>query len=94
MKGAIRVAIVVSVLLAAVSYAGDYISVRYRMAKGRDTLLSVTIETHYAIHKKDGKTEYDFAPDQTQVCVRSLFPHFGYQPCWYVNRPTQRQIDI
>jgi hypothetical protein len=93
MKRAV-VSILVAVALLAASYAGDYLSVRYRMAKGPDPLSAVTIDTYYAIHKKDGETEYDFASPQTQVCVRSLFPHFGYEPCWYVNRHTQNRIDI
>jgi hypothetical protein len=54
----------------------------------------VTIQPYYAIHEKNGKTEYDFAQPENQVCVRSLFPHFGYNPCWYVKRHTDKRIDI
>lgn len=82
------------VLLGLVLYAGDYVSVRYRTLKGGDPLATVTIQPYYAIHEKNGRTEYDFAQPQTEVCVRSLFPHFGYTPCWYVNRHTEKRIDI
>jgi hypothetical protein len=83
-----------ALLLALVTYAGDYLSARYKIPKGRDPFSTVTIQPYYAIHEKNGRTEYDFAQPQSQVCVRSLFPHFGYSPCWYVKRHTDRRIDI
>jgi hypothetical protein len=82
------------VILALLTYAGDYLSVRYKIPKGRDPFSTVTIQPYYVIHEKSGKTEYDFADPQNQVCVRSLFPHFGYTPCWYLNRHTEKRIDI
>lgn len=82
------------VLLVGIVYFGDYLSVRYKIPNGRDPFSSVTIQPYYAIHEKNGRTEYDFAQPQSQVCVRSLFPHFGYSPCWYVNSHTQKRIDI
>jgi hypothetical protein len=83
-----------AILLTLITYVGDYLSVRYKIPKGRDPFSSVTIHPYYAIHEKNGRTEYDFAQPETQVCVRSLFPHFGYSPCWYVNRHTDKRIDI
>jgi hypothetical protein len=84
----------IAVLLFLVVYAGDYLSLRYKIPKGRDPFSSVTIQPYYAIHEKNGRTEYDFAPPQSQVCVRSLFPHFGYNPCWFMSRHTEKRIDI
>jgi hypothetical protein len=92
---AVRLRIVATVvLLTLFTYAGDYLSVRYKIPKNRDPFSTVAIQPYYAIHEKNGRTEYDFAPPQTQVCVRSLFPHFGYSPCWYVKRHTDKRIDI
>jgi hypothetical protein len=82
------------ILLALITYVGDYVSVRYKIPKGRDPFSSVTVQPYYAIHEKNGRTEYDFAQPQRQVCVRSLFPHFGYSPCWYAKRHTDKRIDI
>jgi hypothetical protein len=82
------------VLVVLVAYAGDYAWVRYRVSKHLDPFASVTIQPYYAIHQKNGKTEYDFAPPESQLCVRSLFPHLGYSPCWYVMRHTEKRIDI
>jgi hypothetical protein len=83
-----------AVLLALITYLGDYLSVRYKIPKGRDPFSTVTVQPYYAIHAKNGRTEYDFAQPQSQVCVRSLFPHLGYSPCWYVKRHTDKRIDI
>ncbi len=35
---------------------------------------------------KDGKTMYVPGDPEDQPCVRSLFPHFGDKPCWYLKR--------
>ena len=82
------------VLLALIVYAGDYLSVRYKIPKSRDPFSTVTIRPYYAIHEKNGRTEFDFAQPESQGCVRSLFPHFGYTPCWYLKRHTDKRIDI
>lgn len=84
----------IMVLMVLIAYAGDYLSVRYKIPNGRDPFSTITIQPYYAIHEKNGKTEYDFAPPEDQTCVRSLFPHFGYSPCWYVKRHTDKRIDI
>jgi hypothetical protein len=84
----------VAALLVCAVYVGDYLSVRYKIPDGRDPFSNVTIKPYYAIHEKNGKTEYDYAQPENEVCVRSLFPHFGYLPCWYVQRHTEKRIDI
>jgi len=81
-------------LLATLVYAGDYLLVRFKIPKNREPFSSVIIQPYYAIHQKNGKTEFDYAQPQTEVCVQSLFPHFGYAPCWYVKRHTDKRIDI
>ena len=94
MKGILFRVIAALVVLALIVYAGDYVSLRYKLPNNRDPFSTVTIQPYYVIHQKSGKTEYDFADPQSQVCVRSLFPHFGYAPCWYLNRLTEKRIDI
>ena len=84
----------VVVLLALLTYAGDYLVVRFKIPNNRDPFSTVTIKPYYAIQEKNGRTEYDYAAPQNQVCVRALFPHFGYSPCWYVKRHTDKRIDI
>ena len=83
------------VLLLSVSfYAADWLSLRYRVWKHQDAFGSVSVTPEYVIHEKNGRTEYQFAQPQDQVCVHSLFPHFGYSPCWYVSRHQEKRIDI
>ena len=86
--------VVFAVVLIASIYAGDYVSLRYRIPHNRPQFGTVTVTEMYAIHEKNSKTEYQFPPPQDQVCVESLFPHFGYAPCWYLRRHIQKRIDI
>jgi hypothetical protein len=88
--------LVAAVLLTLLLYAADYLFVRYKMAHG-GALGTVQVERLYAIPLKDGKTEYDLDAQQPQVttpCVHSLFPHMGYNPCWYIQRNSQKPIPM
>ena len=81
-------------LLVALLYAGDYVSVRFGIPRGRNSFGTVTIQRYYAVKQKDGKIEYMFADPQNEVCVNSIFPHMGRRPCWYVNRHKVKRIDV
>jgi len=75
-------------------YAGDYLSVRYRVPKGRAQFGVVKVQTYYAVGLKSGKTEFMFLGPKNQTCVHSLFPHFGDSPCWYLNRKKVQRINM
>jgi len=75
-------------------YAGDYLWIRFPIPRSRQQFGSVTVTPIYIIHEKNGKTEYDFRPPEDDPCVQSLFPHFGYPPCWYLRRHAEKHIDI
>ena len=90
MKRILKVAVLSLLLL----YLCDYLLVAYRIAKARDPFGVVKIEPYYAVRQKNGKDELYFLPPETQTCVNSLFPHFGYSPCWYVNRKKVERIAI
>jgi hypothetical protein len=79
------------VLLALLVYALDYVVLRLRGSSG---LGSVVVTPFYEIHEKSGKTEFDFKDPVAQPCVNSLFPHTGYEPCWYLERNPQQKIEI
>ena len=84
-----RRAIIGLILSLLAVYVGDY-----AVAKGRP-LGSVEVQPFYAIHQKNGKTEFDYSmPTETQTCVASLFPHLGSNPCWYVTKHKTRKIEI
>src|SRR5437764_15433836 len=84
----------VLLVLAAAVYGCDYLSVRYRIPGNREPFETVEIERYFAVHLKSGKTEINYDGSENQVCTNSIFPHFGYAPCWYVHRPTRKMIDI
>ncbi len=86
--------LITAVLLLAALYAGDYASVRYRVPKSRSPFGQVQVRRYYAVQQKSGKPDFYFDQPQTQTCVRSLFPHLGYSPCWYLNRHREQRIDI
>jgi len=84
----------ISILALAVLYAGDYLSLRYRIPKGRAQYGIVKIQSYYAVGLKSGKTEFMFLGPKNQPCVHSLFPHFGDSPCWYLNRKKVQRINM
>jgi|SRR5665213_888758 len=81
---------VYALLLAlAVAYGYDYASVRRRASaqKPGDPFDVVTYPHILAIPEKGNKVEYALdarSPMESDPCIHSLFPHYGYTPCWYV----------
>jgi hypothetical protein len=75
-------------------YAGDYISARFRLPNGRQTLGSVDVQVMWAIKQKDGRIDYELGDTETQPCLHSLFPHLGYTPCWYLVRHKNQVIKV
>ena len=95
MKRAILRGLFAMLVLLLVVYVGDYCSLRCQIPRGRPQFGQITVDTLYAIHQKNGKTEFDYnVPPETQTCVGSLLPHLGSNPCWYVNRHKTRKIEI
>src|SRR5665213_1181047 len=85
---------IVTVILMAVVYGYDYLSVRHRMsAPTPNDLFDVITYPHIlAIPHKGNRVEFALdaqSPMESDSCVHSLFPHFGYTPCWYVRRNAQ-----
>jgi hypothetical protein len=69
-----------------VSFAGDFIVLRIRIAvHGSDSVTS-TVATFTAAPLKDGKIDVYYDQPQPQACVRSIFPWLGEEPCWYLQR--------
>jgi hypothetical protein len=80
------------VLLAALTYAGDYLAVRVRMASDRAPFDTMEIQRLRAIRLKSGRYEIMLDEPEMQTCVRALLPHLGYTPCWYLARHTQQRV--
>lgn len=91
--------LVTALLLVAAVYMYDDLSVRHRMSarKQGDPFDVVTYPRLLAIPQKGNRVEYALdvqSPMESEPCVHSLFPHFGYNPCWYVNRKDQGPIPM
>ena len=81
------------VLVAAAIYVGDDLSVRLPIPRGRNAYGTVQVKSYYAIPQKDRKTEFYLGDTQNVTCVHSFFPHFGYNPCWYLERKKMQRIN-
>jgi len=51
---------------------------------------SVTVSQFLATPLKGSKEEYDYLGSVDQACVKSIFPHGGDQPCWWLERHTKQ----
>jgi hypothetical protein len=78
----------------ALAYLLDSAVFRVRVATNRSPYGSVTVSHYYAIQQKSGKTQFIFDPPQPETCVNALFPHAGWQPCWYLIRHPEQRTDI
>jgi hypothetical protein len=94
MKRALAGGLVAIVALLALTYAGDYLSLRFQIPGGRPQFGQVNMNTLYVIHVKAGKIQYEPGQPETDQCVHSLFPHFGSSPCWYLTSHPDKLINI
>ena len=90
-RTAVAVAIVLTVL-----YLTDEVSVSYRRAhaKANDPVEVITIRPYYAVPLKSGKTEVYLLDAQRVTCVHTLFSHFGYSPCWLVQKKADQPVPL
>jgi hypothetical protein len=84
----------ITVCLLALVYAGDYASIRIPIPKGRAAYGTVVVRPYYDVGLKSGKSDFYFLDPQDQTCVNALFPHLGFNPCWYVRAHTHPRISM
>ncbi len=82
------------VLLTALAYGYDFASVhaRVKAQKPGDPFDVVTYPHLLAIPQKGNKVDYELdatSPMESDPCIHSLFPHYGYTPCWYILRKSK-----
>jgi hypothetical protein len=77
-------------VFAAILYVCDDLYARFR----RDPFASVHVDRVLAVREKFNKITYERTSPVTERCVYALFPHFGSNPCWYVQRHTMRFINV
>jgi hypothetical protein len=72
-------------------YGGDFLVANYQGNKG---LGSVDVQIMWAVKLKNGRIDYELGDTETRPCVHSLFPHSGYDPCWYLTRHKTLTITV
>jgi len=77
-----------------VFYAGDYLSLRFRIPNHREQYGSVEVRRYYEVTLKNRQTEYMFEEPKPQQCVYSLFPHLGFSPCWWLKRNPKQVVKV
>jgi len=83
-----------AVVCLSLPYVADFLLLLRPIAGNRNVFGEVTIKPFYAVPQKDHKTEFIRIAPETQTCIHSLFPHFGYSPCWYLSRRIHKRIDM
>ena len=78
----------------ALAYVVDYGVLRIRVLAGKEPFDTVNVQPVYAVPQKDHRTEFLVGDAQNQTCVRSLFPHMGDSPCWYLQRHREQRVDM
>jgi hypothetical protein len=77
------------IVAVALLYAGDYLWARHVTAGANPAGLGTVMVHHeWDVPQKDGRVEFDLDPPVAETCVHSIFPHFGFAPCWYAARHT------
>ncbi len=73
-------------------YAADDASARFGIPGHRPTFGTVQVRRQLDVPQKNKKTEFYFDPPEDQTCVNAILPHFGVEPCWYLNRHKDVQV--
>lgn len=83
-----RLLVIVVCLLAGI-YGADYLWLQLRLESKNPSAAMDSVTRFDATTLKNGKLQIFFDHPETQRCVRSLLPHLGYTPCWYLKRAGQ-----
>ena len=83
--------LLVLLLLLLLSYAADYLILRYRISRNGG-FESVLVKRMLVVHLKGNKIEYTPLDSVQEVCTRSIFPQLGHTPCWYLRRHPREDI--
>ena len=63
----------------------------YARSRGRP-VEHIQVGRVYAAVNHFNQVEYSIGPSAIETCVEALMPHFGYMPCWYLQRHRIQQI--
>jgi hypothetical protein len=80
--------LLVVAVAAALLYIGDDLALRFWW---RGAAFEAVV-VYPATMLKNGKLEIFRGQPEVEQCARSVFPHAGYRPCWYVRRHRVRLV--
>jgi len=84
--------LVSTLLVLGALYLADYVALRYRIARGGLGAATATVTLLYGTPLKNGEVSIFWDQPQPETCIRSMFPHLGYPPCWYAKRHATKMI--
>ncbi len=71
-------------------YAVDFVLIHL----SNDQFDTVTVTRVYAEALKGKKIDYESGGSSDVQCVKSLFPHFDDNPCWYLRRHNSVTVEM
>ena len=78
----------VAAFAAGLAYICDSLYIRHRMTGANSSEVFGNVQFYPATKLKNGKLDIYLESPENEVCIHALFPHYGYNPCWYAKRNT------
>lgn len=75
-----------------IAYVCDSLYIRHEVAGANSPAAFGNVQFYHATKLKNGKLDIYLESPENEVCVHALFPHYGYNPCWYASRHTVRVV--
>lgn len=76
----------IAALIAGVAYICDSLYFQRQMKSANSADAFGNVQFYPATKLKSGKLDIYLESPENEVCVHALFPHNGYNPCWYAKR--------
>ena len=87
----VKWAVVAALLGAGVFYTVEDLRLRHATSASAGSQTE-TLTFYYSTRLKNGRVQVYYDQPQTEVCVRTVFPHGGRRPCWYARREPVRLV--
>jgi hypothetical protein len=85
-------ALLVCAALVLLSYLSDTLLFKYQAAHSQPGSPFDTVTVYMATPMKNGQVQLFYQHPQSLSCVRTIFPHSGYEPCWYLSQSSVKMI--
>jgi hypothetical protein len=73
-------------------YVSDTLLFKYRAAHSQPGRPFDSVTAYVAAPMKNGSVQLFYGHPQQFACIRAIFPHAGYSPCWYVSETPVKMI--